>query len=155
MTRVSTAAARAIFKLARNFSRISTPCVRVAAIVVSEIIDRLSPNIAPPTTTPRQRPGETSRLWVKPIAIGANATTVPTDVPIASEMKQPTRNSPGSSHLPGIIAMARWTVPSTAPIILAVLANAPARIKIKHIDMMSTLPMPWANSSTLLRSDAL
>ena len=46
-------------------------------------------------------------------------------------------------------------VASTAPIALAVPAKAPARMKMRHITMMSTFPMPWAKSSILLRSDAL
>ena len=39
-----------ILKLTLNLSLIFVFCVLTAAIVVSEIIDRLSPNIAPPTT---------------------------------------------------------------------------------------------------------
>ena len=50
MISVSTAAGSAILKFVRNLSFISTPCVLVAAIVVSEMKERLSPNIAPPTT---------------------------------------------------------------------------------------------------------
>lgn len=50
---------------------------------------------------------------------------------------------------------ARFTVASTAPIALAVLAKAPARMKIRHMVMMSTLPMPCAKSSILLFSEAL
>ena len=42
---------------ARNLSFIRTPCVRVAAIVVSEIIDMLSPNIAPPIVAPMRSAG--------------------------------------------------------------------------------------------------
>ena len=35
----------------------ATSCVRVAAIVVSEIIDMLSPNIAPPIVAPMRSAG--------------------------------------------------------------------------------------------------
>ena len=52
----ASAAGRAILKLARNLSRIAQPCPLQAAIVVSEIKDRLSPNMAPPTTAPTTQP---------------------------------------------------------------------------------------------------
>ncbi len=74
-------------------------CVRVAAIVVSEIKDRLSPNIAPPTMADKliaNIPGTDSS---KPTASGASATTVPTDVPIESDIKQDVRNNPPTSKL--------------------------------------------------------
>ena len=54
---VKIAAGTAILKFSRNLSFISQPCVRVAAIVVSEIIDKLSPNIAPDTTAPATKAG--------------------------------------------------------------------------------------------------
>ena len=44
------AAGNAIVKFIRNLSLISTPCVVVATIVVSEITDKLSPKNAPPNT---------------------------------------------------------------------------------------------------------
>ena len=50
MPSVISAAGVTIRMFVRNLSRIEHPCVRVAAIVVSEINDRLSPNNAPPTT---------------------------------------------------------------------------------------------------------
>ena len=51
------AAGNARCKLALNLSRISQPWVRVAAMVVSDIIDKLSPNIAPLTKTPATNAG--------------------------------------------------------------------------------------------------
>src|SRR5690625_1083015 len=47
--KVRIAGTRTIRRFTRNFSRIEIPWVLVAAIVVSEIKDRLSPNMAPPT----------------------------------------------------------------------------------------------------------
>ena len=104
----------------RNLSRISTFCVRVAAMVVSEIMERLSPNIAPPTTEPRQSPSEIPTLSVSPIAIGARATMVPTEVPMEIEMKHATRKSPQTSRFAGTNASAILTAASTAPIAFAV-----------------------------------
>ncbi|CEY36387.1 Uncharacterised protein [Streptococcus pneumoniae] len=49
-TIVIIAAGNTIKKFVLNLSFISVPCERTAAIVVSEINDKLSPNIAPPTT---------------------------------------------------------------------------------------------------------
>ena len=42
-------------KFVRNLSFISQPCVLQAAMVVSEMNERLSPNIAPPMTEPMHR----------------------------------------------------------------------------------------------------
>ena len=67
---------------ARNFSRMPMPCVRVAAIVVSEIIERLSPNIAPPTMAPRHSAPASPVLSATDTAMGASAAMVPTEVPI-------------------------------------------------------------------------
>ena len=45
------AAGRAIQRLVLNLSDILQPCERVAAMVVSEMNDMLSPKKAPPSTT--------------------------------------------------------------------------------------------------------
>lgn len=79
---------------------------------------------------------------------------MPTDVPTASEMKQATTKSPASSRFGGMTASASWTDESTAPIARAVEAKAPARMKMRHMVMMSASPMPCAKSSILLLSDA-
>ena len=111
-------------------------------MVVSEIMERLSPNMAPPTTAPRHSPMDTPIFSVSPTAIGASATIVPTDVPMEMEMKQATTNSPQTSRFGGTNASAILTAESTAPIAFAVYANDPARMKIRHIVMMSTFPIP-------------
>ena len=88
MQSVISAAGVTIRMFVRNLSRIEHPCVRVAAIVVSEINDRLSPNNAPPTTI------ATSHGVLHPVcsaiadAMGVRATIVPTDVPTDIEVKQ-------------------------------------------------------------------
>ena len=73
-------------KFSLNLSFISQPWVRTAAMVVSEIIDRLSPNIAPQTTAPRQSGAPRPVSWAIPTPIGAIAVIVPTDVPIDTEI---------------------------------------------------------------------
>ena len=129
---------------ARNFSFMPIPCVRVAAMVVSEIIERLSPNIAPPTTAPIVSAGERPIWPVSPAAIGVTAAIVPQLVPIASEMRQETANSPASMRLAGMAACASATAESTAPEPFATVANAPERMKIRHMSMMFVSPMPRA-----------
>ena len=129
---------------ARNFSRMPMPCVRVAAIVVSEIIERLSPNIAPPTTAPIVSAGEKPIGPVSPAAMGVTAAIVPQLVPMASEMRHETTKSPANISLEGIAACASATAESTAPDPFATVANAPERMKIRHMSMMFVSPMPRA-----------
>ena len=140
------AAGTAIHTLAKNLSRIEHSWVRVAAIVVSEMIDRLSPNIAPPMTVPTASGRSSPVASPRPTATGTIAATVPFDVPIAVEMSAEMRNSPGSSIQPGMSAMPALTVASTAPIASITLENAPASRKTMHIVMMVRSPMPCRNA---------
>lgn len=73
-------------KFARNLSFIFTPCVLVAAMVVSEIMDRLSPNIDPPMAAPTTRVVFRPPALASPSAIGVTAVTVPTEVPVDMEI---------------------------------------------------------------------
>ena len=73
-----------------------TSCVRVAAIVVSEINDKLSPNIAPPTTAPNKIGIEPGIILSICTAIGATVTIVPTDVPKAVAIKQYKKKKPAT-----------------------------------------------------------
>src|SRR3712207_2058871 len=93
-TIVRMAAGAAINKLTLNLSLISTPCVLVAAIVVSEITDKLSPNIAPPITAAKIKAIETPLFSPSPTAMGPKATIAPTEVPVAVEIKAPITKSP-------------------------------------------------------------
>ena len=61
-----------------------------------------------------------------PAAIGTKATTVPTLVPMASEMKQAATKRPGRIMLAGRSESVRSTVASMLPICLAEAAKAPA-----------------------------
>ena len=79
-------------------SLISQPCVLTAAIVVSEIIERLSPNIAPDTTALRHSGIANEVALLTPTAIGASATMVPTEVPMEMEIKQPIKNRPTTAN---------------------------------------------------------
>ena len=88
--------------LALNLSAIEHSCVLVAAIVVSEMNERLSPKNAPPTmmavmngvlvNVPAAPPKASSSAI--PAATGTNATIVPTLVPMDMEMKHDARKSP-------------------------------------------------------------
>ena len=91
---VSTEAGKAIFPFIRNLSFISQPCDWVAAMVVSEIKERLSPNIAPPKSEPAISSTFTLGKLTKPAAIGAKLTTAPTEVPEAKERKEAMTKTP-------------------------------------------------------------
>lgn len=119
-----------------NLSFISQPCVLVAAMVVSEIKERLSPKKAPPTTIATINGRSTPVFSAIPTATGVSATIVPTEVPTDRDIKQAAMNMPASNRLSGNICNARFTVASMAPIAFADCANAPARMKIQIISRM-------------------
>ena len=142
ITSVTAAAGKAIFRFALNLSFICTPCVLVAAMVVSEINDRLSPNIAPPTTVPTHSGKLKSPVFATDTAIGTSTVIVPTDVPIDMEIRHATRNIPGMANLPGIIFNNKLAVLSTAPASLAIPLKAPAIRNINIIIVMLSSPIP-------------
>jgi len=94
---------------------------------VSEIIDRLSPNIAPDKTTPPTRGKSNPALVATANAIGAIAPIVPIDVPIAVETIEDMIKSPGRINELGIIERPALTTASTPPLALATDEKAPAR----------------------------
>ena len=96
---VITAAGNEIFMFVLNLSFMATPCVFVAAIVVSDINDKLSPNIDPPTTAPTHNGSDNDPLDAIPTAIGTNTVIEPTLVPIAIDIKHAIKNNPGTSKL--------------------------------------------------------
>ena len=67
---------------------------------------------------------------------------MPTLVPTESEMKQAARNSPASSMLAGSSVSAKLTVASIDPMAFALLAKAPAKIKIHIISIICPVPAP-------------
>ena len=141
---VATAAGRTMRKFSRNLSFISQPWVLTAAMVVSEIMDRLSPNMAPPTTAPAQTAREKPVFSLIPTAMDESAVMVPTLVPMEMEIKQPIRNSPATATLEGRMDSPRLTVLSTPPAALTAPVNAPATKKIRHMVMIFSSPTPLA-----------
>lgn len=146
---VMTAAGKTIQKLVRNLSRMFVRWVRTAAIVVSEMNDKLSPNMAPPTTAAAAIAILTPLSSWMPRAIGASAAIVPVDVPIAIEMKAAMTNRPLNRSEGGSNVNAALTVASIAPIASATLENAPASKKMNTMMRMLGFPAPWATRSTV------
>ncbi len=140
-------------KLALNLAFIGTPCERVAAIVVSEMNERLSPKKAPPSSAATGRAAAMPLSPAISTARGVSATTVPTDVPTDSDMKQAATNSPGIMKSLGIKRSARLTVASIAPTADASEANAPARMKIHIMPMI--LVDPAARENSAMRIDSV
>ena len=87
----------AILKLALNLSCIAQPWPLQAAMVVSEIKDKLSPNMAPPITVPTHSGMEKPVLLATATAIGTIRVMVPTEVPIANETKALIKNKRGTA----------------------------------------------------------
>ena len=87
-------------RLTLNLSAMEHPSVLVAAIVVSDMNDRLSPKNDPPTMIPVMKAVYEDRLsppesaGAIPAAIGTSATIVPTLVPMDMEIKHEARKSP-------------------------------------------------------------
>ena len=152
---VMMAAGSAILKFSLNLSAISQPCVRVAAMVVSEIIDRLSPNMAPPTMAPRHSAPASSVLSATPQAMGASAAMVPTDVPIEMEMKHAIRNKPGNTMPVGKMDSAKFTVLSTPPADCTEPVKAPASTNTRHMIMTLESPMDRATLSSFSSNERL
>ena len=125
---VAMAAGRAMRKFTLNLSFSAQPCVFVAAIVVSEIMERLSPNIAPPTQAAMMRGAEMPLFSPMPAAIGMMAATVPMDVPVAVPMKAEMRKIPAVRYCAGTMLMPRFTVASRPPMAAATAEKAPARM---------------------------
>jgi len=64
--------------------------------------DRLSPNIAPPTTLPAHSAVSKPEAWATSRAMGVMRVMVPTEVPMAVETKQATTNSTATANRAGI-----------------------------------------------------
>ena len=75
---------------------------------------------------------------------------VPQLVPMLRNMKQDARKMPGRMACSGRYFKARFTVASTAPVVLAEAANAPARMKMANMSTIVGLPAPLAKM--LIRS---
>lgn len=133
MHKESKTAGRTTIKFALNLSLIFTPSALVAASVVSDMNERLSPKNAPPTTIPTMYGRLSPVSWAMPHAIGTTAAIVPMLVPTENEIRQAVMNSPAYIILAGMMPRVAATVASTAPMFLAIPAKAPARMKIRII----------------------
>ena len=110
---------------------------------MSEIIDKLSPNIAPHTTAPIQIAIANPVFSLIPTAIGAKAAIVPIDVPIDTEIKHPIIKSPTTTIPAGKIERPKLTVLSTPPAAFTAPENAPAQRKIRLIVIIFSSPTPF------------
>ena len=94
-------------KFSRNLSFIWQPWPWQAAMVVSEMNERLSPNMAPPMTlathSGRLKPDADDTAT----AMGVISVMVPTDVPMASDTKQLTTNSTATANCTGTTESSR------------------------------------------------
>ena len=153
MTMVMSAAGRAMPRLVQNLSFIWTPWVLVAAIVVSEIKERLSPNMEPPTTVATQMGREKCPISETDMAIGTRTVMVPQLVPMAMEIRQAIRKRPGMAKDPGIRLSRRPAVESAPPASLAIPLKAPAIRKMNNMIVILSSPIPlaqmWIFSSKL------
>ena len=129
-------------ELTLNLSFNRQPCVDVATTVVSEMNDRLAPKKEPPTITATISGTLVPVDAAIPAPIGVSATIVPTLVPMESEMKHAATKSPANSMLDGRNCSVRLTVASILPISLALLAKAPASMKIHIISTMLSVDAP-------------
>ncbi len=89
-------------------------------------MDRLSPNMAPPTTAPMSSAASMPVWAATPAAMGPTAAMVPMEVPMAVATKDEMTNSPGSTSRCGTNDSPRFTVDSTPPMSEATEAKPPA-----------------------------
>ena len=73
-------------------------------MVVSEMKDRLSPNMAPPTTLPVHSAVSKPDACATSNAMGMMRVMVPTEVPMAVETKQATTNSTATANRAGMMS---------------------------------------------------
>ena len=102
MITLTIAAGSAIKKFSLNLSVILQPCPLQAAMVVSEIKDRLSPNIAPLMTEAMQSGTEKPDAFATAMPMGTISVIVPTEVPMASDTRQLTMKSTATANCGGI-----------------------------------------------------
>ena len=85
-----------------NFSFMVHPCPLQAAMVQSEMNERLSPNMAPPTTEPAHRGRAKPEAPETAMAMGMIRVTVPTEVPMDTETTQLMMNRTAAAYLAGM-----------------------------------------------------
>ena len=122
--------------------------LRVAAMVVSEMKERLSPKKAPPTIAATTIASGAPVPDARPDAMGTSATMVPTLVPIAMEMKHAATKSPTRMKRPGSMCRVAATTASMLPMAFAVAAKTPASTNIHIISNTLLLPAPREKTAT-------
>ena len=122
-------------------SFIAQPCPLHAAIVVSDIKDRLSPNIAPPITDPTHSGRLNPDAAETATAIGVISVIVPTDVPMAVDTKQATTKSTATANLAGISDSIKYATLS-ALLLPTTPTKVPATRKISSIVIIFLSAMP-------------
>jgi len=115
-SRVKKKAGMTSFMFALSLSTIFVCVVCVAAMVVSEMIERLSPSIAPLTTIPAISAGSIPNFCAMPIPIGKKAAIAPIEDPIAVAKKLTITKNPGKIYLIGKINMPILTAACSPPI---------------------------------------
>lgn len=110
---VTSAAGRAILKFSRNLSCILQPCPWHAAMVVSDMNERLSPNIAPPMTLAMRKGASKPDADETATAIGVMSVMVRPTSPIETDTKQLTTNSTATAYSVGITDSRRYATLST------------------------------------------
>ena len=108
--------------------------------------ERLSPNIEPPTTTPKQSGTENPELFATATAIGEINVIVPTEVPIAKETKALTINKTKTANCGGMNESIKYATLS-ALLLPTTPTKTPATIKIKIMITMFLSPTPFAIKS--------
>ena len=142
-------------KFMRNLSFISHPWVRTAAMVVSEIMDRLSPNMAPHTTAAMHSTMSKPVASLIDTAKGARADTVPTEVPMDTDTKQAMRNRPATANWLGRKSRNRNTVLSAPPAAEMAPEKAPAARNTRHMVRMFSSATPLAITFSLALKSSL
>ena len=116
-------------------------------MVVSEITDRLSPNMPPPMTAAMATPAERSASSAMPRAMGPMAAMVPMDVPVASPRADEITKTPANTNCRGMMDSPKFTAASVPPMASAAPEKAPARAKIMIISMTPGSPQCLATRS--------
>ncbi len=94
--------------------------------VVSEMMDKLSPNIAPPKRDALNMAKEASVVSAKPITTAPKATIAPTEVPVEMAKKAVIINTPAYNQCIEIYSNPKFTIASTLPVALQTIVKAPA-----------------------------
>ena len=116
---------------------------------MSEIKERLSPNIAPPMTDATQNARSKPDASDTAAAIGTRSVIVPTEVPIATDTKQATTNKTATENLAGINVSIKYATLS-ALLLPTTPTKDPAVKKISSIVIIFLSPTPCAIISSFL-----